>query len=643
MDRKAKPATNRSDGVKRAVLHRFDVFLRLLIWPVALFHALHETGGLATNLDALLSVAAVVTVTLLITRAILHRERPRAEYGATLIELILASGVVACTGAGHSLWLALYPWLILDRWHRGRVLVLALAATPLGYLLALVVAGSSSWSYPGIAVQIGLFAVLAAYSLQFGWDGTRHSERRTVEHTGDGNPAGLIRDTALKELDTIARRLKPAKQGEPSEPTTAARSLTRALRLLSDPAVDGESPLVQTHFSLQQLLDTACLDWTLVANLRGHELYGHVDSRLSPQRFGDADKLRDLLDLLLLRACYLSRDDDVLLTFSAAGDTDAPEALGLTLQVGNAGHATADCRQLEGRLRQLAHLLGGFMSIKNEEYRWRFAFHFDIPDVAGQSGSGDGLAGITAHVTGHSPLRRILEDYVVAEGGALSPGPAGANVILLAERSTRPDCERHCRELKERFPRSWVLCQGVTGGLPGGVLLEADGVLPMPLTRGQLVREIRKHPLAGTARRSATPAPERAATPSLPRESCAGILVAEDDPISARVVSRFLESDGYSVRRVADGETALEALKEGAFELALLDMHMPGLSGVEVAQRLREWESAGGGSRTRLVALTASAADEDRRACEAAGMDGFLNKPVDRQVLRQMLEQFGIT
>ena len=73
------------------------------------------------------------------------------------------------------------------------------------------------------------------------------------------------------------------------------------------------------------------------------------------------------------------------------------------------------------------------------------------------------------------------------------------------------------------------------------------------------------------------------------------------------------------------------------YDLVLMDMHMPGLDGIEAARRIRALEAEQNESRTPIVALTANAFAEDRDACLAAGMDGFLVKPLDRERLAATL------
>jgi CheY-like chemotaxis protein len=76
------------------------------------------------------------------------------------------------------------------------------------------------------------------------------------------------------------------------------------------------------------------------------------------------------------------------------------------------------------------------------------------------------------------------------------------------------------------------------------------------------------------------------------------------------------------------------------FDRVLMDLHMPGVDGLEATRRIRLAEAENNTARTRIIALTANASTEDREACVAAGMDGFLIKPFDRERLATALNTF---
>jgi CheY-like chemotaxis protein len=117
------------------------------------------------------------------------------------------------------------------------------------------------------------------------------------------------------------------------------------------------------------------------------------------------------------------------------------------------------------------------------------------------------------------------------------------------------------------------------------------------------------------------------------------ILVAEDNRVNQVVVSRMLERDGHTVAIAADGQQAVEMCSSGAFDLVLMDVHMPVLDGFQATARIRERERAKG-IRMPLIALTANAMNGDRERCLGAGMDGYLSKPVSRDELLDAIAKF---
>jgi CheY-like chemotaxis protein len=104
------------------------------------------------------------------------------------------------------------------------------------------------------------------------------------------------------------------------------------------------------------------------------------------------------------------------------------------------------------------------------------------------------------------------------------------------------------------------------------------------------------------------------------------VLVAEDAPFNQQLIEHLLRRWGHDVRAAADGRAALDALKEEAFDLMVLDVHMPETDGFEVIAELRRRERSTGG-HLHVIALTARSMMGDRECCPAAGMDDYLAKP----------------
>ena len=119
------------------------------------------------------------------------------------------------------------------------------------------------------------------------------------------------------------------------------------------------------------------------------------------------------------------------------------------------------------------------------------------------------------------------------------------------------------------------------------------------------------------------------------------ILLAEDNPVNALLARELLRRRGHTVEQVSTGEAAVSACQRARFDVVIMDLHMPGLDGIEATRRIRAAEAAGGSRRLPIFALTADALDTGRKACLAAGMDGFLTKPVDPAELDAVLATIG--
>ena len=114
------------------------------------------------------------------------------------------------------------------------------------------------------------------------------------------------------------------------------------------------------------------------------------------------------------------------------------------------------------------------------------------------------------------------------------------------------------------------------------------------------------------------------------------ILLAEDNPVNQQVAARLLEKRGHRVVIVGDGRAAVEAVKD-AFDVVLMDVQMPELDGLQATAAIRARERARGG-HVPIVAMTAHAMEGDRERCLAAGMDGYVTKPVEADRLFEAVE-----
>lgn len=134
----------------------------------------------------------------------------------------------------------------------------------------------------------------------------------------------------------------------------------------------------------------------------------------------------------------------------------------------------------------------------------------------------------------------------------------------------------------------------------------------------------------------------RARRQSLPthraRSGSPKVLVVEDNPVNQKVTTLMLERLGATPHVANDGFEALAAIERAAYDLVLMDCHMPEMDGLDATARVRAL--LGDRGQVPIIALTASATAQDRERCLEAGMDDFLGKPVDRTQLREILDRW---
>lgn len=211
---------------------------------------------------------------------------------------------------------------------------------------------------------------------------------------------------------------------------------------------------------------------------------------------------------------------------------------------------------------------------------------------------------------------------------------------VICDATTAPAILRSARRIRKigkPVPQIWVL-------LTPDERRHLKPVLKEPLT-GYLMQPVRCSTLVEqlTARDSAfirtASAQLRTIAARARPQAALRVLVADDSPVNTTIACTMLRKAGHTVRAFASGEAALQVLAKGeAFDVLLLDMEMPGLSGPETAVRIRAGEAADPARRRLpILALTANTRPEAIAACLESGMDGHLSKPFERQDLEQAI------
>jgi CheY-like chemotaxis protein len=160
--------------------------------------------------------------------------------------------------------------------------------------------------------------------------------------------------------------------------------------------------------------------------------------------------------------------------------------------------------------------------------------------------------------------------------------------------------------------------------------------LPRPWRRDVLVRAVAKAAgRPGELARASRPALVPVATP----ERVGGrVLVVDDNSVNRKILARQLELAGATTDAAAGGEEALDLWRKGTYDLVLADLQMPSMDGFELARRIRESERIDRRSRTPILAVTASALEDQEHKSRAVGMDGLITKPVGIEQLKATLD-----
>jgi len=222
-----------------------------------------------------------------------------------------------------------------------------------------------------------------------------------------------------------------------------------------------------------------------------------------------------------------------------------------------------------------------------------------VGDVRDPSGVALAMLGVLDPARGRADAERLAALLAPAASGAVAP------IVVAAPLAVRP-----------QLPESTARIHAVVG---------------TPIRRAKL-----REAVLGVLGRQPARTGQAARTPVPPPVRPLRILLAEDNPVNQRVAALMLDRLGHHTDVVDDGEQAVEAILGGDYDLVLMDLHMPRLDGLAATREARLRRP---GDRPRIVAVTASATDDSRRACLSAGMDDFITKPVEAADLARVVSE----
>jgi two-component system sensor histidine kinase/response regulator len=308
----------------------------------------------------------------------------------------------------------------------------------------------------------------------------------------------------------------------------------------------------------------------------------------------------------------------------------------------------------------LVQMMGGRISVESTPgtgSTFHFTMAFDVVDLSDTPPDRSRLAELRVLIVDDNPLnRRILEAQTtnwrmrptVVDGGraaldalTLAAGQGQPFGLVLLD-ANMPDLDGF--DIAEQVSRRPQLAGSTimmlsSSGLEGDVsrckALGIAAYLTKPIKASDLFDAICR-----TLDRTPIAAPHsvhtKSATPSAPAR-LARVLVAEDNIVNQRVALGLLSRRGHAVTVVNNGREAVDALASHTFDLVLMDVQMPEMGGFEATAAIRARERETGG-HVRIVAMTAHAMNGDRERCVAAGMDGYVSKPLDPRMLFAVVE-----
>jgi PAS domain S-box-containing protein len=443
----------------------------------------------------------------------------------------------------------------------------------------------------------------------------------------------------------------------------------------------GKSDLEISDFDFRASLETILKTFALRASEKKLELMYEVDGEVPEMVRGDANKLRQILVNLLGNAIKFTHAGEVALRVKMDNVEDKKYMLHFTVSDTGVGLA-ADVRKLifdpftqadNSTTRnyggtglglaisaRLVKMMGGEIWVESEPGKGS-QFHFTaqlvadhVPSIAHPPAPKDPARVLV--VDDNRTHRGILERLLKGWGWIASSAQTGEEAIVQVRAARESGnayqlilLDLHMPgmngfELVEHLQRlpgfaTRVIMMLTSGGQRGDIARCAElGVsvhLLKPVRPSELQDAIRQ--AVGTAPVEAVPArqpdsaPARGLTPSL------RVLLAEDNAVNRKVVTRLLEKRGHQVLVTTNGKEAIAALEKDTFDLILMDVQMPEMDGFEATRRIRLSEE-GTAFHQRIIALTAHAMSGDRARCLEAGMDGYLTKPLGALALDQVLE-----
>jgi two-component system, sensor histidine kinase and response regulator len=452
----------------------------------------------------------------------------------------------------------------------------------------------------------------------------------------------------------------------------------------------GKIELEEMAFSLTDCVEGALKTMAFRANEKGLELLCDIAVEVPHTVRGDPGRVRQVLLNLVGNALKFTEEGEVgirvvvdaieekasILHFivSDSGVGIAPEKFDMIFDSFNQADASTT-RQFGGTglgltiSRCLVELMGGRMWVESE-LGTGSRFHFTVRLITETNNAAGTeslltaltLQGVKVLIVDDNGTNRLILHNMVGRWGmiptSVSDGERALNELLAAEKANdayrliltdmhmpKMDGFGLVGHLKDRVKFSAPTIMMLTSGGRRGDAARCEelGIA------AYLIKPVRQAELREAVIRVLHAKQERSPVPLITRYSLLGkgnsfrslrILLAEDNRVNQKIAIRLLEKRGHHVVLAGNGEEALAALAQRTFDLVLMDGHMPGMDGFDATKAIREKEKSTG-LHQPVIAMTALAMTGDRERCLAAGMDGYLSKPIDLQKLEEVLAVYA--
>lgn len=429
--------------------------------------------------------------------------------------------------------------------------------------------------------------------------------------------------------------------------------------------------VVSEDFGLYGVIADLLAMFSPQANSKRLALGAHIETEVPPRLCGDAHCLQQILTNLVANALKFTDKGHVFIQVEAVTPL-LPRQLTIRFSIVDSGIGIApehhqrifeQFTQADERINRhfegsglglaittsLVQLMGGTIALRSTphagstfivELPFALAAEAALPDLAARApvfllsdASGAGEHDIDAQVqraleatnqrltgTAHSiaDLRRLLP---------LAPSPLPPRVLV--NTMTRPGWDQDLAQALARdgVSHTAVLVRIASRSAQVVAPSAAAVTISPPITAESLARALYAVHLLANRCSEGGALDDEAAEPELQAKQPLRVLVAEDNPVNQKVTRRILEHAGHRVEIVGSGDDALDALDRDDCDVFVVDVNMPGMSGLQVVKLYRMARM--GESPLPIVALTADATPETRRLAESAGIDAFLTKPVE--------------